>query len=54
MFDDHQDDPRLVDYNVDERVSAFVAECDHIFNSTQGNDIMITMGTDFTVRSIPR
>lgn len=45
-----QDDPLLVDYNVEERVAAFVAECDHIFNGTRGNDIMITMGTDFTVR----
>ena len=46
-----QDDPRLVDYNVEERVEAFVAECDKLFNVTRGNDIMITMGTDFTVRN---
>lgn len=45
-----QDDPLLVDYNVEERVAAFVAECEHIFNSTVGNDIMITMGADFTAR----
>lgn len=25
-------------------------ECDRIFNVTRGDDIMLTMGTDFTVR----
>jgi len=45
-----QDDPRLVDYNVPERLEAFVSECNKLFNVTRGNDIMLTMGTDFTVR----
>ena len=40
-----------MDYNVEERVAAFVKECDHIFSFTRGNDIMITMGTDFTART---
>ena len=33
-----------------ERLEAFVSECDKLFNVTRGNDIMLTMGTDFTVR----
>ena len=45
-----QDDPRLVDYNVQERLEAFVSECDKLFNVTRGNDVMLTMGSDFTVR----
>ena len=48
-----QDDPRLVDYNVPERLEAFVSECDKLFNVTRGNDIMLTMGSDFTVRPRP-
>ncbi len=39
-----------MDYNVPERLEAFVAECDKLSNVTRGNDIMLTMGTDFTVR----
>lgn len=44
-----QDDPRLHDVNVKDRVDTFVKECDAIFNVTHGDDIMLTMGTDFTV-----
>ena len=40
-----------MDYNVPERLDAFVVECDKLFNVTRGNDIMLTMGTDFTVRA---
>lgn len=43
-----QDDRELHDYNVDERVAAFVAHCEAQFNVTRGNDIMLTMGADFT------
>eukprot|EP00208_Stichococcus_sp_RCC1054_P002016 CAMPEP_0206142692 /NCGR_PEP_ID=MMETSP1473-20131121/17914_1 /ASSEMBLY_ACC=CAM_ASM_001109 /TAXON_ID=1461547 /ORGANISM="Stichococcus sp, Strain RCC1054" /LENGTH=1182 /DNA_ID=CAMNT_0053537795 /DNA_START=217 /DNA_END=3765 /DNA_ORIENTATION=+ len=43
-----QDDERLHDHNVDNRVDAFVKQCDALFNVTRGNDIMLTMGTDFT------
>jgi hypothetical protein len=45
-----QDDPRLHDVNVRERVDKFVEECNKLFNVTRGDDIMLTMGTDFTVR----
>lgn len=48
-----QDDMLLEGYNVEDRVAAFVAECEHILNATRGNDIMITMGTDFTASSRP-
>lgn len=43
-----QDDAELQGYNVQERVDAFVAHCQAQFNVTRGNDIMLTMGTDFT------
>ncbi len=33
-----------------ERLDKFVHECERIFNVTRGDDIMLTMGTDFTVR----
>ena len=39
-----------MDYNVPERLDTFVSECDKLFNVTRGNDIMLTMGSDFTVR----
>lgn len=44
-----QDDPRLHDVNVKERVDRFVDECNKIFKVTRNDDIMLTMGTDFTV-----
>ena len=34
--------------NVQARVEDFVAACMDSFNHTRGNDIMLTMGTDFT------
>ncbi len=48
-----QDDPHLHDVNVEERVEKFVKECDKLFNVTRGDDIMLTMGTDFTVSQNP-
>ena len=42
-----------MDYNVPERLEAFISECDELFNVTRGNDIMLTMGSDFTVRLAP-
>lgn len=36
------------EYNVDERVDKFVTEIQKIFDVTYGDDIMLTMGTDFT------
>lgn len=30
------------------RVEQFVQDCQHLANMTNGNDIMLTMGTDFT------
>jgi hypothetical protein len=48
-----QDDPRLHDMNVEERVEKFVQECDKLFDVTRGDDIMLTMGTDFTVSQHP-
>ncbi len=42
-----QDIPYLADYNVAERVDTFFKECMKLFNVTAGNDIMLTMGTDF-------
>ena len=43
-----QDDPCLMDYNVEQRVEEFVNACGVISNVTRGNDIMLPMGTDFT------
>ena len=43
-----QDNTCLEEMNVDQRVDAFVLECQKIANETRGNDIMLTMGTDFT------
>ncbi|EOA22308.1 hypothetical protein CARUB_v10002909mg [Capsella rubella] len=42
-----QDDPDLFDYNVQERVNAFVAAALGQANITRTNHIMFTMGTDF-------
>ncbi|CAN8256400.1 unnamed protein product [Cochlearia groenlandica] len=42
-----QDDPDLFDYNVQERVNAFVAAALDQANITRANHIMFTMGTDF-------
>lgn len=54
-FDDWQNKPSIVDcqdgcgeYNLDQRLDQFVLECQKRFNVTHGNDIMLTMGTDFT------
>ncbi|BDA45668.1 Lysosomal alpha-mannosidase [Coccomyxa sp. Obi] len=54
-FDDWQNRPSIVDcqdgcgeYNLDQRLDQFVLECQKRFNVTYGNDIMLTMGTDFT------
>ena len=43
-----KDDPNLEEYNVDSRIEEFVAACLQLSNVTVGNDIMLTMGTDFT------
>ncbi|KAL0843066.1 hypothetical protein Bca101_016311 [Brassica carinata] len=42
-----QDDPDLFDYNVQERVNAFVAAALDQANITRTNHVMFTMGTDF-------
>uniref|UniRef100_A0A803LR41 Alpha-mannosidase n=1 Tax=Chenopodium quinoa TaxID=63459 RepID=A0A803LR41_CHEQI len=42
-----QDDPTLFDYNVEDRVNAFVAAAISQANVTRTNHIMWTMGTDF-------
>lgn len=42
-----QDDPTLFDYNVEDRVNAFVAAAMSQANVTRTNHIMWTMGTDF-------
>lgn len=41
------DDPHLDEYNVQERVDAFVEQCHVLANVTRGNDIMLTIGSDF-------
>lgn len=41
------DDPRLAEYNVQERVDAFVERCGEQAAVTRGNDIMLTIGSDF-------
>lgn len=38
----------LTEYNVEQRVEAFVQQCRWLASVTRGNDIMLTMGTDFT------
>jgi len=42
-----QDDPRLADYNVEQRLADFVAQVDIIAGMHRGPDIMLTMGSDF-------
>jgi len=42
-----QDDPNLEDYNVKSRVDEFVAAALNQANMTRGNNIMMTMGSDF-------
>ena len=42
-----QDDPSLRGFNVEERVEAFVAACEALAGMTRGNEIMLTMGSDF-------
>ncbi|KAJ4794961.1 Alpha-mannosidase [Rhynchospora pubera] len=42
-----QDDPLLFDYNVKERIDAFVAAALAQANITRTNHVMFTMGTDF-------
>ena len=42
------DDPNLEENNVDRRIEEFVKACQKLSNVTYGNDIMLTMGTDFT------
>jgi len=42
-----QDDPSMEGYNVQDRVNDFVKRCDAISSVTKGNDIMLTMGSDF-------
>ncbi|KAL6653701.1 hypothetical protein ACP70R_008625 [Stipagrostis hirtigluma subsp. patula] len=43
-----QDDPSLFDYNVEERVKSFVSAAKAQANVTHTNDIMWTMGDDFS------
>jgi len=42
-----QDDVCLDEYNVAARMDDFVKACRELANVTRGNDIMLTMGTDF-------
>ncbi len=42
-----QNDPRLFDYNVKERVDTFVNIMYEYFAHSKGEDIMLTMGSDF-------
>jgi hypothetical protein len=42
-----QDDPRLEDFNVPQRVEDFVAEVMNQFGANKGDDIMLTLGSDF-------
>uniref|UniRef100_A0A7S4KWV4 alpha-mannosidase n=1 Tax=Paramoeba aestuarina TaxID=180227 RepID=A0A7S4KWV4_9EUKA len=42
-----QDDPRLEDYNVQERVDLFVQRAQENANATLGNQILFKMGSDF-------
>ncbi|KAL6770979.1 hypothetical protein ACKKBF_B33465 [Auxenochlorella protothecoides x Auxenochlorella symbiontica] len=41
------DDPRLKEYNVQDRVDAFVWYAQGLANVTVGNDVIVTMGSDF-------
>ena len=42
-----QDDPRLFDYNVEERVLAFLLTVIYQASKYETNNIMMTMGSDF-------
>jgi len=42
-----QDDPSIEGYNVQDRVNAFVYQCYYYANYTEGNNIMMKMGSDF-------
>ncbi|KDD73762.1 glycosyl hydrolase, partial [Helicosporidium sp. ATCC 50920] len=41
------DDPAMGEFNVHERVEAFVQRAQELFASTKGRDVMLTMGSDF-------
>lgn len=41
------DDPALKEYNVDERVEDFVRYARALANVTRGDDVVVTMGSDF-------
>ena len=43
-----QDNICLEEVNVHERLEQFIKACQGLANVTYGNDIMLTMGTDFT------
>ena len=43
-----QDNLCLEEVNVHERIEQFIKACERLANMTYGNDIMLTMGTDFT------
>ena len=43
-----QDDPDSPDYNVPDRVDAFISVCNHWSSKMRGNDILFMMGSDFT------
>ena len=43
-----QDDPSSPEYNVPERVAAFVAAAKSQAETSIGTDVMFLMGTDFT------
>lgn len=48
------DDPLLEEYNVQDRVDDFVAVAMVQANGTLGNDLMWTMGTDFSYEQVGR
>ena len=43
-----QDNTCLEETNVPDIIDNFILQCQKISNVTRGNDIMLTMGTDFT------
>ena len=46
-FDPIMDDPKLADYNLDEKVEEFIQAIQQEYSYTQGNHIMFKMGSDF-------
>ena len=46
------DDPRLNDYNVDDVIRRFKAAAEDQRKHFQGNNIMMTMGSDFQYRFV--